>query len=258
MKKNGYLLLVGLLLGTTAEAQFLKKLGAKIADKVEKTATDNLSDKAANETNETLNEAWGGDWSQKNKETSIAENSSSGIPESYDFDWKYTLRLDSNKKDIDLVYRLKKGANYMGIGGGMMGNIFMVMDFDRNLSVMFMNGFVRGTKMNTSEDSENLNPEMENFTFEKIASKTILGYDCDGYRAENNEYEMTMYVTDEVGVGFTGGFKNQEYLPKNFNPEWINENSLMMEMQMINKKNPKQNMTLICTGIEPENYTISK
>lgn len=258
MKKFGYLLLAGLLLNTTAEAQFLKKLGKKISEKVEETATENISNKAANETDETLNNAWEADLSKKNSETGIAENPSTDIPESYDFDWKYTLRLDSKKQDIDLVYRLKKGANYMGIGGGMMGDMFMVMDFDRNLSVMFMNGFVRGTKMNTSQDSKNLNPKIENFTFEKIGSKTILGYDCDGYRAENEEYEMTIYVTDEVGIGFTGGFKNQEYLPKGFNPDWINENSLMMEMQMINKKNSKRNMTLICTSIEPENYTISK
>ncbi len=260
MKRFGYIVLAFLFLSTTAQAQFLKKLGDKIADKVEETATDNISNKAGNETDETLNEPWETDLSKENevKNNSKRKKSSSDFPESYDFDWKYSLHLDLNESAMDFVYRLEKGANYMGMGGSMMSGMFIVMDFYRELSIMFMNGFVKGTKLDMSNASDIDNRAMQNMTFEKIGSKTILGYQCEGYRAESDEYLMTMYVTNEAGIGFVGIYKNQKYFPKGFGPDWVTENSLMMEMQMVDKKNSKKSMTMTCTEIERENFTISK
>ena len=58
MKKLTILFLSLFLMGSTAEAQFLKKLQKKIEDKVEKKVIDNVSDKAAVETEKSLNKMW--------------------------------------------------------------------------------------------------------------------------------------------------------------------------------------------------------
>ena len=251
--------MIGLVFGTTAQAQFLKKLGKKISEKVEETASDNISNKAANETDETLNKTWETDLSKKDEVNNNSErnHSTSKTPENYDFDWKYSVRLKSEKRNMDFVYRLKEDENYMGMGGSMMSGMFMVMDFDRNLSIMYMNGFVKSSKMKMPNPSDEDN-KMKNMTFEKIGSKTILGFQCDGYRAESDEYIMTMYITDDAGIGFPKMYESQKYFPKGFDPDWLTENSLMMEMEIIDKKNSKKSMTMVCIGIEPENFTISK
>lgn len=258
MKKTGILLVGCLLLNTAVQAQFLKKLGDKISKKVEQTASENISDKAAKETDETLNSAWETDLTsdEKNQSNQINTQPTANYPESYDFDWKYSVSVDMGEKKMNISYRLKKGGNYIGMGGEQMRGMFMVMDFDRNLSIMYINGMVQATKTpNISKKDQKAN---ENMKYEQIAPKTILGYHCDGYRTEDEDYVMTFYVTDEVGVGFGSLYENQKYLPEGFDPDWINENSLMMEMQMINKKDDDKSMKMTCTEIKPDNFTITK
>lgn len=246
MKKTMYALLVGMFLNIPVQAQFLKKLGDKITNKVEKTISENISDKAAKETNETLNQTWK---SMDNPGTNAK------IPKSYNFDWKYSVSMNTEKMNMDVTYRLKENANYMGMGGGRMGNIFLVMDFENDMTVMYMNGMVRSTKI--PKENAGKNPYSD-IAYEKIGSKTILGYECEGYRAETEDYVFTFYITDDVGVGFGSLYKNQKYLPEGFDSDWLNEDSLMMSMQMTDKKDPDKNMSMTCTGIEKDDFTISK
>lgn len=251
MKKLTYVLLTCLFLSSTVQAQFFKKLGDKIADKVTNTASENISDKAAKETSKTLNQIWGID-SKKNNSRSTAFGNNADIPDSYSFDWKYTVNVEVKNNTMALTYRLKEGANYMGVE---MNSIFMVMDFDNKMTVMYMNGFVKSTKINIPEESSEENLNME---YKEIGSKTILGYECKGYQMENEDYIITFYVTDEAGIGFSSMYKNQKYIPDGFDADWINGNSLLMEMNMDSKKKTSKNMRMICTSIQKEDYTITK
>lgn len=259
MKKLMYLMLAAFLLsGTSAKAQFFKKLANKVTNKVEDAVTRNISDKAANEADEALNNVWEMDLKGMDigmgSPVDLAE-----VPNSYNFDWKYSLSMKTKDGGMDFVYRLKEDADYMGMAMPQMANMFIVLDTGNDLTVMYMNGMVRATKLETElpEDTEMENPYSD-MEYKKIGSKTILGYDCDGYRAESEDYVFTMYVTDEAGIGFSQLYENQKNLPKGFNPDWISEDSLLMEMQMDNKKDADKSMTMTCTGIEKDNFTISK
>ncbi|MFD1079852.1 hypothetical protein, partial [Longispora fulva] len=48
-------------------------------------------------------------------------------------------------------------------------------------------------------------------------------------------------------------------LPPGIKQEWLKDgNGLMLEMNMVDKKNSKNNATMICTSLQKEPYSISK
>lgn len=259
MKKLQYLSLSFCLLFTfSAEAQFFKKLKEKVANKVEDVVANNIADKAAKEANDALNKIWETDL--KNMNLGLGDPvDPAEIPESYHFGWKYVMNMKTEAGEMNFTYRLKEGAPYMGIEMPKMQNLFIVIDHEKEMSIIFMNDMVRATKLQTEvpeeESTENPYADME---YQKIDSKTILGYDCQGYKAETQEYVFIMYVTDEAGIGFNNFYENQKNIPNNFNPDWINEDSLVMEMQMEDKNDPDKSLTMTCTSIEKEDFTISK
>lgn len=250
-----------LLLGISAEAQFFKKLTKKVTDKVERAVTDNISDKAANEADDALNNVWEMDLGKSGLGMGSPVDPSE-IPDSYAFDWKVNYAMEMKSGKMDFVYRLKEGADYMGMAMPKMANMFIVMDQKNDLSIIYMNNkLMRATKINEEAISEAAKKESsyaKDMEYEKIGSKTISGYECEGYRAENEDYVFTIYITDDAGIGFSNFYENQKNLPESFNPDWISEDSLLMEMQMTDKKDADKGMTMTCTGIEKENFVIKK
>lgn len=258
MKKSYFIFLVAfLVMGTSANAQFFKKLKKKVQERVEEVISDNVADKAANEADNALNNVWEMKLDSLNLGGMGSAIDPSKIPDSYDFNWKYNISMQlQDGKNMDFVYRLKKGAKYMGMELPKMSNMFMVMDHKNEMMVMYINNMVRATKM-PQEEAELDNPYSD-MEYEKIGSKEILGYNCDGFKSENKDYVFTMYITEEAGVGFSSLYKSQKNLPKGFNPDWISEDSLLMEMQMDDKNDPEKSLTMVCTGLSKENFTISK
>ena len=101
--------------------------------------------------------------------------------------------------------------------------------------------------------------DMEDYTFTEIGTKTILGYECQGFQMENDEIKMTMYLAMDAPVSF-----NQVYgghvktTPKGFDPKWMEkaESSIVMEMDVTNKKKKKYSATMTCVALEKSPKTL--
>lgn len=189
------------------------------------------------------------------------------LPSSYDFDYIYKLKMTHKKGDITFDYYLKEGGTYFGFDSAEMSKnkdtkMFMVMDSNLNITAMFMEMMgkkvVQKTKLKPS-DFKGDDDDSE-YTFTKIDSKTIMGYDCEGFVSENDETKITFYITDDVPVSFNQVFgANAKKMPKGFNPEWMKkyaENGLMMEMIFVDKKKSKNSMTMNCVGLEKTEFSI--
>ena len=189
------------------------------------------------------------------------------LPSTYDFDYVYKLKMTHKKGDVMLTYFLKEGAQYFGFDTAEMTKgsdtkMFMVMDNNLNVTAMFMEmmgkKIVQKTKLKASSfDTDNDNSE---YTFTKIDSKTIMGYECEGFVSENDEAKITFYITDDVPVSFNQVFgANAKQMPKGFNPDWMKkyaENGLMMQMIFVDKKKAKNSMTMDCISLDKTDFSI--
>ncbi|WP_299109009.1 DUF4412 domain-containing protein [uncultured Winogradskyella sp.] len=190
------------------------------------------------------------------------------LPDSYYFDYIYKLKMTHKKGDITFDYYLSEDESYFGFDSAEMNKgsedtkIFMVMDADLEISAMFMEmmgkNVVQKTKLKASDfQSED---DMSDYTFTEIDSKTINGYECEGYVSENDKVKITFYITDDVPVSFNKAFgSNVKNMPKGFDAsimEKYAENGLMMEMTYEDKKKSKNNMTMQCVDLVETDFSI--
>lgn len=263
MKKLIFATIVTLFVFSPAEAQFLKNLKKKVEQKVENAVINNVSNKAAEEADKSLNKMW--DTQLKNAPVLMGAErvDPDEIPASYDFDWEYTMNMETGEGDMDLVYHLKEDAPYFGIKVTQAQDMFMVMDMEKLLTVMFFssddNKFVSANKLNEemldSPEDEEVYEDME---INEIGKKTILGYECQGYKSENEDHIFTFYITDEAGVSFANMYQNENsHIPDGFNKDWLKD-GLMMAMDMEDKNNPENNAKMTCTQLEKKAFSIQK
>ena len=185
------------------------------------------------------------------------------IPAHYKFDWKYDARIKTSQGDMEMSYRLKNNAPYMGIEMPQAANIFMVMDTKNNLMAMFFNSeenkMLMASRLNTAEtqDDKDFYKDAE---IREIKGKTILNYNCQGYEVETDGHLFRFYITHEADVSFTKMYQQEKSrMPPGIAEELLkNGEGLMLEMQMIDKKDSKNNATMICTSLNKEAFDISK
>jgi len=265
MKTNRNILLIAFLVFASqlSHGQFLKKLKKKAQDAVENVIIDKAANKAAqmagNGMDKMFDMKFGGP-----ADPSI-------LPESYDFEWKYTLQMKHNKGTMNMNYYLTPDATYFGSQPEMEDqkimaeNMFMVFDQKLNVMAIFMDsengkaGHVLQQPDIEGELEDEVNTVMDDYTFKEIGTKTILGYECQGFQMENDELKMTMYVALDAPVSFNqvaGG--SPKSLPKGFDPKWMEkvENSIMMEIDIVNKKKKKHSAKMTCVALEKSTKTI--
>lgn len=121
-----------------------------------------------------------------------------------------------------------------------------------------------GTVMSNPDIAEASSQEsdMGDYEFKEIGTKEILGYTCQGFQMESDDTKMTMYVAFDIPVSFDNMYSgnNAKQLPKGFDPKWldkIGDNSLMMEMDFVNKKKSKQSAKMTCVALENEPLTVN-
>ncbi len=254
-------------------AQFFKKLKKKVENSVENTIHRKAADKASEETGKAvdviLEPPVSSDDTQENGGSATFPMGLGGslddLPDTYNFNWIYRLQLVAHKEkdNMEIEYYLNNDAPYWGARfyndksrDDM--DMMMVYDGQTEKTVMFMdqNGqkIATVTKLpKTLSDRAMENMEGGEYSITKIAGKTIMGYACDGFIMENEEYKNTVYVTYDADVNFMGLYSNGGKLPDNFNPEWITKDGkqgLMMEMHMEDKDSSKQNMSMTCIKLE--------
>ena len=198
----------------------------------------------------------------------FAQNNSKELRDIYDFDYIYKIKMTNKKDDIQFDYYLKTDADYFGFALPIMGkdqeglNMFTVMDNKNLVTAMFMEMMgkkvVQKTKIKLSDFEADNNAS--DFTIKEIGSKTILGYNCQGFIMDNKDSEITFYMTDEAPISFNKVWDNgKNNMPKGFNPAWMkkySENGLMMEMHYVDKKKAKNNMTMTCEALEKTDFSI--
>jgi len=193
------------------------------------------------------------------------------LPATYDFDYIYKLKMTNKKDDFNMSYYLSEDGEYFGFDASEMakgkkqdGEMFMVMDSELSVSSMFMEmmgkKIVQKTKLKLGDIANKANQENE-MKFEQIDSKTILGYECEGFIGEDSKSKVTFYVTDDAPVSFNNIWgANPKTMPKNMDASWIDkyaENGLMMMMIYEDKKKSKNNITMECIAVEEKEYTIN-
>lgn len=248
-----------------AQAQVLKNLKKKVEQRVEQKVSDKIADKAASEAGKSVDKAMEPGNDQSGFPMGTAQADLSEVPETYEFDWKYVLEMQNKEGETQLNYFLKKDAPYFGFKLPNSDEMFMVMDQSRNLMVNYIDS--KGTKMMTAsrisksalEETANENKRDE-YTFKKIGGKTIMGYNCSGFQAENKDGVYTFYITSEPDISFMDIYRSDKTnLPANFDPKWIEDGKgLMMQMILEDKKKPKNNLVMTCVALEKQSVKLRK
>ena len=253
-----------------SNAQFLNKLKKRVMEKteefvIEKTA-DKVADKAADKTGEAmdklLNPDFGSLMSPMGKKVDMSK-----LPDSYNFDYRYAMKMNTKEGEIGMDYYLSKTEPYMGMkmnmGEDKNMNMSMVFDEGNKTVFTYVNGMAMATEMDLSKAMDEEDANMYNdYTFEELPNRKFLGYDCIGREMENDEYKFTIYIAPNMEAGFGNMFKTEHTnLPpamKKFSEEY--KNGLMMYMEMVDKKDKKNknlNATMECVAFEPTNLVIN-
>ncbi|MCK0132580.1 DUF4412 domain-containing protein [Flavobacteriaceae bacterium F08102] len=243
-----------------SQAQFLKKLTDKVTQKVENTVVDKTANKAAEKVSKTMDKAFETNpfATMGNSEKVSPEN----IADSYDFSWKYSLKMTTKDGNMVIDYYLKPDASYFGFTSMAMKNMFTVMDNERKVMVMFMqsdqNPMILANSMPDNLDTQDT--KTSSFEFETLPNKNIMGYACKGIKATNDRYEIVMYFTSDAPVSFNDLYKKQhKNIPAGLENYFDKDDRvLMLEMQMTDLKKSKMSATMECVGLEKELKTIHK
>lgn len=195
----------------------------------------------------------------------------SNLPKSYDFGWKYVMNIKiEDKEEMQMTYYLQPNEDYMGMKMDLSknkaaANMFMVVDNAREFGIMLMDvdntkyASIVSTPTNNYDydlNNENLG---SNFSFKEIGSKNILGYNCKGFRMEDVDSIVIMYLTTDAGVVFNKIFKaDGNSAPSGFDPSWLKqaENGVILEMEFINKSFDDKTTKMYCTELAKESFTI--
>jgi Domain of unknown function (DUF4412) len=266
------ILLVSIFSTSLTNAQFLKKLQKRVELAAEEAVIRKIEQKVNQKTGEGMDKILDADVNKmfNKKFGGMSAVDPSILPESYEFEWKYSMQIQSKEGTFIMNYFLKPQAKYFGAKPEIQqskskGNMFTVMDFERDVNTVFMDlgSSKTATPMSMPKDMglEVDDDQSEEYTFEEIGTKEILGYQSQGFKMENDEALMIIYVAMDAPVSFTQIFGvNTKNIPKGFNPKWLDkaDNSLVMEMEYTDKKTKKNSSKMVVTALNQEPFSILK
>ena len=244
-----------------SKAQFLKKLKQRVLEKTEQMVIEKATDKAADKTGDAmdklLNPDFGSLMSPMGKKVDMSK-----LPDAYNFDYRYALKMTTKEGTIDFDYYLSKTQPYMGAKMNMGADMTIVFDEANKTMLTNVNGMTMATEMDMSNVADKEDADMYNdYTFKELPNRQFLGYDCVGREMENPNYKFTVYIAPDMEAGFANMFKSQHAnIPpamQKFSKDY--ENGLMMYMEMVDKKNNKKKnttATMECVAFEPTNLVI--
>ena len=284
----------------SAEAQFFKKLKKKAENAVERTIMNRTDEEVSKGTDNAIDSITKGGKGKKNKKDApknIGETEKNidstkqqnkakeaamqkkmaglfggsdlkGVPEVYEFSYKATMKISSQKDETEIQYWMEPGQRYFGnkYDEGQTNSI-TVMDMENQAMVMFNDDRERKTAMKIPSSKkmieklakkmeEKNQKAMEDIKITPIADKVILGYVCKGYQITSKDGISKVWITNETPVGYLGGIANAENLPSSILP--LGENTMFMEMQFESAKKKKDNFSMVCTELKKESMSIVK
>ncbi len=269
---------VSIIFTGSLNAQFLKKLQKSVERGVEKAVLKKTEEVAADKTEQgmdkLLNMEFMKMYDDKLKTGKAVDPSV--IPDQYDFEWKYTMEINTTQGAINMDYYLIPDAEYFGMKPDLSdqkttGNMIIVMDVKREVTTIFMDMGDQKMAMPTSipldtdlEDIDLEDTDLDTageYVYEEIGTKEILGKTCQGFRMENDEMKVIIYSMLDAPVSFNQVFgSDAQKMPKGFNPEWLKkmENSLVMEMTYTDKVKSLNTTKMKCVALNEETFVIRK
>ncbi len=196
---------------------------------------------------------------------------SEDLPATYDFDWKYHLKMDfvnQKKESMDLVFLLKENVNYQGVSienvqQGSINEATMIFDLNINSLVMFIEADQNKILQIHPMQSGKSSGEMDKMQIRELPPKNIIGYNCKGLEVENDKYIVQVYTTSEAPIemknlfNFSGPMKMD--VP-DIDPMLVKQFSkgLIMEMNYKDKKKLKNEVMLTAQSLKQARTTFNK
>jgi len=195
-----------------------------------------------------------------------------GVPDSYEFSYIVTYEITSDKDEINFEYYLEPNAPYFGNKTqDPRANSIIVYDLKKNFMVTFMDDGKQKMAMKMKMPNmkkiqqkygDKLFPEEQDNETQiiPIEGKTILGYNCSGYKIINKDGEGKVWFTNDAPVSLNGVFANFKKKPETgpYANMPFNEKTLIMEMEFQSSKKKKDNMIMKCVGLDEKAISIQK
>ncbi len=260
-----------------AEAQIFKKLKKKAQEKLEKKAEQKIDEEMEKAAEKMVDNSWdavfgnfGGDGNSP-----FAMNNNVTTEDVYDFDVIATMEIKSEKANgkseppMYMDMHFKEDAQYTGTKfrgeqtQQVQGDFFIIYDLKNSAMVMLMENekdkfsfaydweqaIAAGEQVKEEMEEAGYESEVNNEetdpgkmeawgNYEKIGSKTIAGYSCDGYRSENQQQIVEVWVTNDADFGMQNMFQanaNAKQLKGKIPEDY--PNGMMMKMTMENLQN---------------------
>ena len=243
---------------TQGNAQFLDKLKKRAQEAAERTVERKVEEKTERETEKAFDSVF-------NNQGGIFNGKKSAPAETYAFTHSYDMDIISEKDTTHVTYYLTSVEEFMGSAIQMNENEQMVtvMDLPRKTAYNFMDFGDNKSMMSFGLDFEKV---VENQTDTNVLievtgnTKEILGFQCEEYKVEGEDFEGTIWVTNEAEISFSEAFAMVKKQKKNksYNQSWMSMvEGLTLEMNMTDtsKKKPKT-MKMQCTSVDVTDYTI--
>ncbi|MDZ7658255.1 DUF4412 domain-containing protein [Fodinibius sp.] len=222
-----------------AEAQLLNRLKKKAKEAAEQKAEEKLTEQVERAAQRAVERSWNsifGEWeadSSGGMRVPFSMNSNIKTEDRYSFQTITTMEVrsrDKNGKEEPPMYVDMHFSNddfYTGTKFHSQemkkeeGDFFIIYDLKNEAMLMLMenegNKFSFGYKWDQqiiendslSQDEADWEELEEWRGYEKIGSKNILGYRCDGYRSETDGETVEIWVTRDEDFGMTKLFKAQ-------------------------------------------------
>ncbi|TRZ42373.1 hypothetical protein D3A96_11980 [Robertkochia marina] len=247
-------------------AQILKKLKKKIEKGVEQTVIDKTNEKVQHGVEQQMDKMLEGMADGQLPTGATGEMADmSAVADSYSFQYVYALEMtdESSGESTVLDMLLEPDADYWGMKTREAGEMTIVHDIPKSLMVMFMSQDGQNMAMAFQLDVAEVIEEETAADFEvrEIPGKEIMGYDCNGFEVETDEYLVTVYNTFEAEVSLANVFGTNKDLPSNFDPKWVQKDGkfgLTLEMYMKDKTEGGNDVSMRCVKIEESPMTIQK
>lgn len=276
LTKKAILLILSVGVLQSADAQIFKKIGERAAKAAERTILSKTDQKVSQKVGEGIDDVVDGKPKKKNagqhkekEEEPHWDASISDYRDVYTFTHRYKMKVSTGKQGADatLDYYLAPNVSYMGMKMDQQGaNTFTVMDSEAETMHTFMD--LNGNKIAHSvsmrydgDEEEDISDaaNLLNYNVTDLPDKTIAGHRCKGKQMEDDDNRIVFYYTTINGIRlnlFQGDKKQQVLLPSNLKGLFDAE-SLVMYMEVMEKKGKKQKMIMECVEVKPMDFTFN-
>ena len=274
--------LLSITLSLDAHGQIFDRLKKKAKEAATQKAEEKLSQKIEEMTYKMVEDSWNSIFGEMGTD-SLSPNStpfmmSSNVQteDAYDFNIITTMEVITTSKDgkseppmfMDMYFNQNKSYTGAKFRSEEMqkqdGDLFIVYDFDNKAMLMLISNkkdnfsfaydwnqlttqAEESTDDNEQETNQNTDSHWKNYTH--IGSKTILGYQCDGYQSENDNEIVELWIAPDADFGsqrMFGAHANAKQIKGKIPEDY--PTGMMMEMQSENR-NSGEKISLKVTSI---------